>query len=120
LNLRGKRKFICKRCGKQSSDEQGGFERFDKKLDIKIVYENVDLCKKCFNRSVKDYNQLRFVESLSQKGILKTEEDFLKFQSDKKFRTKLIRENFENKAGELKKRNALIKAELLKSQVNKI
>jgi len=108
------RRFICKRCGKPSTDKMGGFSRWDSKNQVEIIYENIDLCNPCFKRTRKEQSQIGMLQQLMQKGILKTEEDFIKFQEDKQFRNKLIQENFVAKSGDLKAKNKAYIEELRK------
>lgn len=112
------RTFICKRCGKKDHDKEGGFSRFDTKHNVNLIYENIDLCRKCFKITKKEQMRLTMVQKLMELKLLVTEEDIKRFQTDKQFRNKLIQDNFINKKGSVKERNKKLKEELLARSKN--
>ncbi len=99
------RTFYCKRCNKKSHDKEGGFSRYDTKNKVNLIYENIDLCPKCFKITKKDQQRLTMIQKLMQLKILNNEEDLKRFQTDKQFRNKLIQEHFIKKKGDTNKKN---------------
>lgn len=116
MNRNTIRHFICIRCHKSSTDKQGGFTRHDIKLNADLIYENYDLCKKCFKKTLKEQKQIGQVQELIEKKILSSEEDIKRFQTDPIFRRETVSKYFIAKKGDLKKRNALILEELKKKK----
>jgi hypothetical protein len=87
------RHFICKRCEKPSKDLQGGFTQHSEKHDVDLVYENIDLCPKCFKKTNKEEKNLSHITEAINRGLIEqTDVTSLKrFQTDMPFR-KLILE----------------------------
>ena len=112
---KGSRSFICKDCGKRSSDQWGGFKRYDTKNDIMLEYENIDLCRKCFKKFKKAQSKFYMIQTLFAKKVL-NEENVKKFNEDKQFRFGLIKKYFVAKAGDLKKKNQKYIDDLRRSQ----
>ena len=82
------RKFVCKRCGKNATDLQGGFTQYSQKHETDLIYENVDLCKKCFKKTQQESKNLAILQEAIVQGIFKeTDLDHIKrFQTDIYFR----------------------------------
>jgi hypothetical protein len=89
---RSLRKFTCKRCGKPSKDLQGGFTTFNKKHNVELMYENIDLCDKCFKKTTREEKNLKYLqEAISQNIIDKDDVATLKrFQVDMPFRRDIL------------------------------
>ena len=90
------RKFVCKRCGKDAQDLQGGFTQYSKKFETNLVYENIDLCDKCFKITTREQKNLTHLQTAIELGVINKDdiETLKKFQTDKHFR-KTVLENLE-------------------------
>lgn len=86
------RRFTCKRCGKPSTDLQGGFTQYSQKHETELIYENVDLCDKCFKQTNAEKKNLGFLQEAIQKGVFKQDdmEVLKRFQTDKYFRRAIL------------------------------
>ena len=113
--LKGVRHFICKRCEKPSTDEHGGFSRYDKKHNAELIYENVDLCRKCFKLTRKDQSNFNRIKILFEKHIL-NENNIKQFQTDRQFKFMIHKKYFVAKKGDLKKINESYIDDLKRSQ----
>ncbi len=101
------RKFICKRCNKPTHD----FLAVAKGVlpdGTRWEDENLDLCKKCFKITRKEYNQTEVIREALSYGLIK-DEDLPKLQTDKDFKRKIFRELAERKSALVKRRNDYIK-----------
>jgi hypothetical protein len=86
------RKFICKRCEKPSKDLQGGFSQWSQKHQAELIYENIDLCDKCFKITRNEEKNLKYLQEAMSKGLIKEGdiETLKRFQMEKPFRTEIL------------------------------
>ena len=84
---RGVRKFVCKRCGKNSHDEYGYSSR-ELPDGTRIEEEFIDLCKKCFKKSVNESRQTIRLREAIMSGEC-TEEDITEMQKSSVYKRKL-------------------------------
>lgn len=92
MNRNTVRKFICKRCDKPSKDLQGGFTQHSTKHDIDLIYENIDLCDKCFKKTRQEEKNLSFLQEGIEKGLIDKDdiETLKRFQTDIYFRRAIL------------------------------
>ena len=105
-----RRRFICKRCKKKSSDQ--GDTPIDSKEFGKIEFDLIDLCNKCFFETLKEYRQNTRLAMLVMQGRLKPE-DLALAGRDLKYRSQLLRDN-NFKEGEFASRKKVLIERLLK------
>jgi hypothetical protein len=113
LNRKTIRHFICKRCSKPSKDLQGGFSQYSEKHETELIYENIDLCDKCFKITTREEKNLAHLQSAIQQNIIKQEdiETLKRFQTDLPFRRSILEKIGAIKVNEEKRAKRLAKEE---------
>ena len=103
------RKFTCVRCGKKTQDKQGGFSQYSQKHETDLIYENIDLCDKCFKKTTKEERSVKMLEGLVEQGILSRDniEELKLFQTDPQFKREcLIKGGFIKTKGSTNKKRS--------------
>ena len=92
LNTEILRKFICKRCGKKSTDKKGGFSIHSEKHNVDLIYENIDLCDRCFKKTTREEKNLKYLQEAITRGLINQNDipTLKKFQTNLCFRKEIL------------------------------
>lgn len=92
MNRNTIRKFVCKRCGKDAKDLQGGFKQFSEKHQVELEYENIDLCDRCFKITIREEKNVKYLQQAIAENLIKQEdiESLKRFQTDRFFRRAIL------------------------------